>query len=172
MRGCRRDKCWRQSNQNCPKWDAKRKKTENNKHCGTSGDLRWDGCPEGEERERAEIIFEEIMAEFFSEFAENHKSTYPRSSTPRNMKKSRPKLIMIKWLKSSDEERILKEPEEEFPLWHSELIIQLVSVAVLIQSEAWLSGLRIQCFCSCGIVCSHGSDSLSGLGTSTCFRGG
>ena len=43
---------------------------------------------------------------------------------------------------------------EEFLQWHSGLMIQLVSVKVLVRSPAWLSGLRIQHCCSCGVGCS------------------
>ena len=42
----------------------------------------------------------------------------------------------------------------EFPLWHSGLMIWLVSVEAPVQSPALHSGLRIWCCCSCGIGCS------------------
>ena len=41
-------------------------------------------------------------------------------------------------------------------------MIQLVSVEVLVPSPARHSGLRIQCFCSCGGGHSSSSDSIPG----------
>ena len=44
----------------------------------------------------------------------------------------------------------------------------VVSVMTQVQSPAWCSGLRVQCFCSCGTGHSYDSDSIPGLGTSKC----
>ena len=53
----------------------------------------------------------------------------------------------------------------EFPLWHSGLMIQLISVEAPVQSPAWHSELRIQHCCSCGVGCSSGLDLIPDLGT-------
>ena len=55
-------------------------------------------------------------------------------------------------------------------LWHSGLMIQLVSVEVLVLSLSWHSGLRMQCCRSCGIGCKSSSDLISGPGTSICHK--
>ena len=51
----------------------------------------------------------------------------------------------------------------EFRLWHSGLMIRLVSVEVLVQSPAQYGGLSIRHGCS--------SDLIPGPGTSICHRG-
>ena len=58
----------------------------------------------------------------------------------------------------------------EFLLWHSELMIQLVSVALPVRSLAWCKGLRIQHGHSCSIGHRCSSDLISGLGTYICSR--
>ena len=60
----------------------------------------------------------------------------------------------------------------QFHLWHSGLMIWLVSVEVRVQSLAWHSRLRIQHCHSCGVGRSSSLDSVPGLGTSICYRGG
>ena len=63
---------------------------------------------------------------------------------------------------------ILKTLCLEFPLWHSGLMIQLVSKEVLVQSPALSSGLRIWHCCSCGTGHSSGLDLIPSPGTSVC----
>ena len=41
----------------------------------------------------------------------------------------------------------------------------LGSAGAQVQSLAWLSGLRIQCCCSCGLGCNYSSDLIPGWGT-------
>ena len=53
-------------------------------------------------------------------------------------------------------------------LWHSGLMIQLVSVEVLVLSLSWHSGLRMQCCRSCGIGCKSSPDLIYGPETSIC----
>ena len=60
----------------------------------------------------------------------------------------------------------------EFPLWRSGLMILLISVEAPVQSPTLPSGLRIQCSCTCGVVCSSGLDAVPGLGTSICHEWG
>jgi len=50
----------------------------------------------------------------------------------------------------------------EFSLWCSELMTQLVSVAALVRSPAWHSGLRIWQCRSCGKDHSSGSHLMTG----------
>ena len=51
-------------------------------------------------------------------------------------------------------------------MWHSGLMIWLVSVETQVRSLAQVSGLRIRRFHSCGTGCSCGSDLTPGPGTS------
>ena len=62
-------------------------------------------------------------------------------------------------------------PKLAFQLWHSGLMIHLVSVEALVWSLAQLSGLRIQHCCSCSVDCSSSSDSILGPETSMCRVG-
>lgn len=55
----------------------------------------------------------------------------------------------------------------EYPLWHSGLIIWLVSV--IPGPSQWVKDL---CCYGCGLSCSSGSDSVPGLGASLCRRYG
>ena len=57
---------------------------------------------------------------------------------------------------------------QEFPLWHSGLMIWLVSVAVWVRSLAQNSGLRIWHFLSCGVGRTCGTGSSPDPGISTC----
>ena len=60
--------------------------------------------------------------------------------------------------------------------WVRELALSLQQLGLLLQlgfnPQPWPSGLRIWSFCSCGIGCSCGLDSVPGLGTSICCRCG
>ena len=49
-------------------------------------------------------------------------------------------------------------------MWHSGIMIQLVSVEAPVPSPAQRNGFRIQRCCSCGISCKSSSDSIPGLG--------
>ena len=63
-----------------------------------------------------------------------------------------------------------KKIETEFSMWHSGLIIWLVSVVLLVRSPGQCKGLRIWHCHSWGIGHSCYSDLFPGLGTSICYR--
>lgn len=69
------------------------------------------------------------------------------------------------WTQNSNNER----PTEEFTLWHSGLVIWVVSVALRGQFSGWHRRLKIQHGCGYGVVHSCSSDFISGLGTSICW---
>ena len=52
----------------------------------------------------------------------------------------------------------------EFPLWHSGIQCCLCSARWQVWSPALNTGLRIWCYCSCGVSGNSGSDLTSGLG--------
>lgn len=64
--------------------------------------------------------------------------------------------------------QLTSQVKREFLLWHSRLMIQLVSAEVLAWSVACLSGLRIQHCYSCSVGHSSGSDSTTGPVISIC----
>ena len=63
--------------------------------------------------------------------------------------------------------KLIQKDTWEFLLWHSRLMIWLVSVAVLFKSPVQCCGLRIWHCHSCSVGCSCSSDLNPGLGTST-----
>ena len=67
--------------------------------------------PKGEEWDGGTETFEEMMAESFPSLLETINSQIQKSqwiSSTGNMKKSVPSYTIIKWLKTSDKDKILK----------------------------------------------------------------